>query len=203
MVTFIYKVYVHIVRRNNMTETKTYSFDSCVIRKIIENPNYLNCIKMNCDFSNSTVLLSETAEFEIKKHLDKLPPGSTIIGIVERIKKDLKCDVEIIGNSQEVEQTANLLLELYSSKGLHYPDNLHMAFSVVHKTILLSCDYKLIRVCEMNKTTCINTHTLATSSGSKFVRYSQHAIEQVRKFKPKIESSILKPGEKITWRSYA
>ena len=183
----------------------TYSFDSCVIRKIIENPNYLNCLRMNCDFSNSTVLLSKTAEFEIKKQIDEFSPGLTFADIVDRIKKSLKCKVEVIENSQEVECTADLLLSLYSSKGLHHPDNLHMAFSNVHKTTLLSCDYKLINVCDMHKITCVNTHkpgNLYGNSGSKFVRHSQHAIEQVKSFRADIKSTILKPGEKIIWRSF-
>ena len=54
------------------------SFDSCVIRKSVENPNYLVSIKTNYDFSNSTVLLSETAIREITAQLDAISPGITV-----------------------------------------------------------------------------------------------------------------------------
>ena len=179
-----------------------YSFDSCIIRKMIEDPNYLNYIRNRCDFSNSTVLLSETAKFEITKQLDKFSPGSTFTEIVDTIKKSLKCDVEEMENSQQVEEIADMLLSLYCSEGLHYPDNLHMAFSDVHKTIFLTRDNKLATVCKMHKIICINTNNLATNSG-EFVKPTLHKIEQVIKFKPKIQSRILKPGQKIIWRSYA
>ena len=180
--------------------SKLISFDSCVIRKSVENPNYLNCIKTNCDFSNSTVLLSETAVHEITAQLDTISPGITVEEIAQRIKKDLNCSVEIMNNSQEVELMANYLLNLYGSDGLHAPDNFHMAFSVVHKTTLFSCDYDLINVCKKNDTPCINTHKLATGDTVHVVK--SKCAKFVKTFKPKIQSNLLKPGEKIVWRSF-
>ena len=120
--------------------------------------------------------------------------------IAQRIERNLKCSVEIMDNSQEVEMMADYLLNLYGSDGLHAPDNLHMAFSVVHKTTLFSCDYKLINVCKKNNTPCINTHKLATGEGIRIVKSKYAKI--VKTFKPKIQSSLLKPGEKIVWRSF-
>ena len=192
---------IHMEENGAVTMSKNNSdlcsFDSCVIRNSVENPNYLVSIKTRYDFSNSTVLLSETAVREITAQLDAISPGITVEEIAQRIERNLQCSVEIMDNSQEVEMMADYLLNLYSSDGLHTPDNLHMAFSVVHKTTLFSCDYKLINVCKKNNTPCINTHKLETDEGIVVT-----AKKIVKNFKPKIKSSLLKPGEKIVWRSF-
>tara|TARA_B100000676_G_scaffold249523_1_gene253646 strand:+ start:75 stop:701 length:627 start_codon:yes stop_codon:yes gene_type:complete len=199
-------LYTKVYTGENDTQTMSKnnsdlcSFDSCVIRKSVENPNYLVSIKTNYDFSNSTVLLSETAVREISAQLDAISLGITVEEIAQRIERNLKCSVEIMDNSQEVEMMADYLLNLYGSDGLHAPDNLHLAFSIVHKTTLFSCDYKLINVCKKNNTPCINTHKLATGEGIRVVKSKYAKI--VKTFKPKIQSSLLKPGEKIVWRSF-
>ena len=55
-------------------EQTTYTLDTCVIRKILENPNYLNCISTHVNFSNSEIILTKTVLWEIKNQIQSINP---------------------------------------------------------------------------------------------------------------------------------
>ena len=179
---------------------KLYSLDTCSARKIVENPNYLTCTKMYLDFSDSKILLNETAIYEFGKQISEIDSINSIDEMITKIESSLGVEVEVRNNSEEVKQLANDLVNELGQDGLHRPDNLHMAFSIINKTTLLSCDGALIHCCEKKRHSCINTNKMATDSNTK-VKESKFE-KLVRAVQPKVKSTILKPGQKIVWRSF-
>ena len=177
-----------------------YSLDTCFIRKIVENQNYLDFIKIYLNFSNSKILINETIIYELRKQISEFNSVNSIDEIIAKIESSLGVKVEVRNNSEEVKQLANDLIIKLDGDGLHRPDNLHMAFSIINKTILLSCDGALIYCCKKMYHSCIHTNKLAT-----------HLIPEVKKSKfeklvhavqPKIKSTILKHSQKIIRRSF-
>ena len=129
-------------------EQKTYTLDTCVIRKILENPNYLNCISTHVNFSDSHIIISKTVLWEIKNQIKLINPELS--------------SVKIIDHSKETILLANDLLGKHS-QNLHEPDNQILAFSIIHNATLLSCDSKLIKCAKSEGMPCLTTHNLATT----------------------------------------
>ena len=174
--------------------------DTCFIRKIVENPNYLTYTKMYLDFSDSKILLNETAIYEFGKQISEIDSINSIDEMITKIESSLGVEVEVRHNSEKVKQLANDLVNELGQDGLHRPDNLHMAFSIINKTTLLSCDGALIHCCEKKRHSCIHTNKMATDSN---IKVKESKFEKlVRAVQPKVKSTILKPGQKIVWRSF-
>ncbi len=176
------------------------SMDTCFIRKIVENPNYLNYAKMYLDFSDTKILLNETAIIEFRKQISEIDSINTIDEMIIKIESSLKVKVEIMNNSEQVKQLANDLVIELGHYGLHIPDNLHLAFSIINKTTLLSCDGALIHCCKKKNHSCIHTNKLSSTQITKVkVTKLEKIVHQVT---PKLKSTILKPGQKIVWEAF-
>ena len=143
-------------------EQKTYTLDTCVIRKILENPNYLNCISTHVNFSDSHIIISKTVLWEIKNQIKLINPELSLQEILNKLEQKLNASVKIIDHSKETILLANDLLGKYS-QNLHEPDNQNLAFSIIHNATLLSCDSKLIKCAKSERMPCLNTHNLATT----------------------------------------
>ena len=140
----------------------TYTLDTCVIRKILENPNYLSCISTHVNFSNSEIILSKTVLWELKNQIQSINPELTLKQIITELEQKFNAIVKIVGYSNDTILLANDLLSKYSHS-LHEPDNQILAFSIIHNATLLSCDSKLIRCAKSEGHPCVNTHNLATT----------------------------------------
>ena len=143
-------------------EQTTYTLDTCVIRKILENPNYLNCISTHVNFSNSEIILTKTVLWEIKNQIQSINPELTLKQIISELQDKLNTSVKIVGHSNDTILLANDLLSKYN-QSLHEPDNQILAFSIIHNATLLSCDSKLIKCAKSEGQPCLNTHNLATT----------------------------------------
>ena len=143
-------------------EQKTYTLDTCVIRKILENPNYLNCISTHVNFSDSEIILSKTVLWEIRNQIQSISPDLTLKQILTELQDKLNANVKIVAHSNDTILLANDLLSKHS-QSLHEPDNQILAFSIIHNATLLSCDSKLIKCAKSEGQPCLNTHNLATS----------------------------------------
>ena len=143
-------------------EQTTYALDTCVIRKILENPNYLSCISTHVNFSNSEVILSKTVLWEIKNQIQSINPELTLKQILSELQDKLNASVKTVAYSNDTILLANDLLSKYSHS-LHEPDNQILAFSITHNATLLSCDSKLISCAKSEGHPCVNTHNLATT----------------------------------------
>ena len=133
-----------------------------MIRKILENPNYLSCISTHVNFSNSEIILSKTVLWEIKNQIQLINPELTLKQILNELRNKLNARVKIVSHSNDTILLANDLLSKYSHS-LHEPDNQILAFSITHNATLLSCDSKLIKCAKSECHPCVNTHNLATT----------------------------------------
>ena len=95
-------------------EQKTYTLDTCVIRKILENPNYLNCISTHVNFSDSHIIISKTVLCEIKNQIKLINPELSLEEIFNKLEEKLNSSVKIIDHSKETILLANDLLGKYS-----------------------------------------------------------------------------------------
>ena len=82
-------------------EQTTYTLDTCVIRKILENPNYLNCISTHVNFSNSEIILTKTVLWEIKNQIQSINPELTLKQIISELQDKLNTSVKIVGHSND------------------------------------------------------------------------------------------------------
>ena len=163
-------IFYHIIgfmMRNTMLyvekqEQTTYTLDTCVIRKILENPNYLNCISTHVNFSDSEIILSKTVLWEIRNQIQSISPDLTLKQILTELQDKLNANVKIVAHSNDTILLANDLLSKHS-QSLHEPDNQILAFSIIHNATLLSCDSKLISCAKSEGHSCLNTHYLATT----------------------------------------
>ena len=113
-------------------EQTTYTLDTCVIRKILENPNYLNCISTHVNFSDSEIILSKTVLWEIRNQIQSISPDLTLKQILTELQDKLNANVKIVAHSNDTILLANDLLSKHS-QSLHEPDNQILAFSIIHK----------------------------------------------------------------------
>ena len=133
-----------------------------MIRKILENPNYLNCISTHVNFSDSEIILSKTVLWEIRNQIQSISPDLTLKQILTELQDKLNANVKIVAHSNDTILLANDLLSKHS-QSLHEPDNQILAFSIIHNATLLSCDSKLISCAKSEGHSCLNTHYLATT----------------------------------------
>jgi len=163
----IFHYIIGFMMRNTILYVKkqkqaTYTLDTCVIRKILENPNYLNCISTHVNFSNSEIVLSKTVLWEIRNQIKLINPDLTLNQILSELQNKINARVKIIAHSNDTILLANDLLSKYS-QNLHEPDNQILAFSIIHNATLLSCDSKLIKCAKSEGHSCLNTNYLATT----------------------------------------
>ena len=163
----IFHYIIGFMMRNTILYVKkqkqaTYTLDTCVIRKILENPNYLNCISTHVNFSNSEIVLSKTVLWEIRNQIKLINPDLTLNQILSELQNKINARVKIIAHSNDTILLANDLLSKYS-QNLHEPDNQILAFSIIHNATLLSCDSKLIKGAQSEGHSCLNTNYLATT----------------------------------------
>jgi len=142
---------------------KVFSLDSCVIRRIADNPNYLVALNCRMDLSGARILISDTAEFEITKY------GFNTDEIIDKLSSSIDAEFSVVPLSHEVNVLAVDLIERYGPD-LHWPDNLHMAFAMVNDAILLSCDRDLVSCCDREGWKCVNPDIITTSSNARFGR---------------------------------
>ena len=142
---------------------KVFSLDSCVIRRIADNPNYLVALNCRMDLSGARILISDTAKFEITKY------GFNTDEIIDKLSSSIDAEFSVVPLSHEVNVLAVDLIERYSPD-LHWPDNLHMAFAMVNDAILLSCDRDLVSCCDREGWKCVNPDIITTSSNARFGR---------------------------------
>ena len=148
---------------NKTNGSKILALDSCVIRRIADNQNYLAALNCRMDLTGARILISETAEFEIAKY------GFNTDEIIDKLSSSIDAEFSVVPLSHEVNVLAAYLSRKYSPD-LHWPDNLHMAFAMVNDAILLSCDRDLASCCEREGCMCVNPDVITTSSDARFGR---------------------------------
>ena len=131
--------------------------DTCFLRRITENPNYLDAIQARFDFTGTEILISETVVFEMEKQ------GLSVEQITAKFMQRLGANVTV---SDMTTDDYILTKELASKFGteIHWPDNIILAFAIKRDATLISCDKKLISVCRNHVShDCINPDQIGTN----------------------------------------
>ena len=178
---------------NKTNGSKILALDSCVIRRIADNQNYLAALNCRMDLTGARILISETAEFELAKY------GFSTDEIIDKLSSSIDAEFSVVPLSHEVNVLAVDLIERYGPN-LHWPDNLHMAFAMVNDAILLSCDRDLASCCEREGWRCVNPDVITTSSNARFGRrFRKPRWRKIADRELSVAAILKKQVTKIRW----
>ena len=137
--------------------TGKYALDTCFLRRITENPNYLNALQARFDFTGTEILISETVLFEMEKQ------GLSVEQITTKLIQRLGANVTVSDMTTDDHILAKELASKFGTE-IHWPDNLILAFAIKRGATLISCDKKLISVCRKLGHDCINPDQIGTNT---------------------------------------
>ena len=173
-----------------MTLDMTYTLDTCICVKIVQNPNFVNLLKLHIS-KNSLVYVNEQVIKEIQRKF-----GYEINHLLGHLKSSLGVDVFYGNISDKIETDAKYLLKHTS---VHNGDAQILAFARDNDSILVSCDKDLISTAISVGVSTINPDQLHTGNLEFQISKGHDRIAQTVE---KISKQIKKPIKKITWELF-
>ena len=173
-----------------MTTNMTYTLDTCICVKIVQNPNFVNLLKLHIS-KNSLVYVNEQVIKEIQRKF-----GYEINHLLGHLKSSLGVDVFYGNISDKIETDAKYLLKHTS---VHNGDAQILAFARDNDSILVSCDKDLISTAISVGVSTINPDQLHTGNLEFQISKGHDRIAQTVE---KISKQIKKPIKKITWELF-
>ena len=174
-----------------MTPDMTYTLDTCICVKIVENPNFVNLLKLHIDSQNSSVYVNEQVVKEIQRKF-----GYEINHLLGHLKSSLGVDVFYGNITDKIETDAKYLLKHTS---VHNGDAQILAFARDNDSILISCDKDLINTAVSVGVSTINPDQLHTGNLEFQINKGRDKITQTVE---KISNQVKKPIKKITWELF-
>jgi len=168
----------------------TYTLDTCICVKIVQNPNFVNLLKLHIS-KNSLVYVNEQVIKEIQRKF-----GYEINHLLGHLKSSLGVDVFYGNISDKIETDAKYLLKHTS---VHNGDAQILAFARDNDSILVSCDKDLISTAISVGVSTINPDQLHTGNLEFQISKGHDRIAQTVE---KISKQIKKPIKKITWELF-
>ena len=168
-----------------------YTLDSCICVKCMQNPNFVNLLKLYIDPENSSVCVNEQVVKEIQRKF-----GYEINHLLGHLKSSLGVDVFYGNITDKIETDAKYLLKHTS---VHNGDAQILAFARDNDSILVSCDKDLINTAVSVGVSTINPDQLHTGNLEFQINEGRDKITQTVE---KISSQIKKPIKKITWELF-
>ena len=187
-----------MVEHKNRSENG-FTFDTCVGIKICENPNLGSLLACRVNFEDSKIHLSSQTLFEAQRL------GYDVDSVSEQIQKSTGATI-IRGKI-----TDEMYDDAYYLQGkcptLHPGDSQILAYARATGTTLITCDRGLAEAARLSGTPFVNTDLLpcdqiARTVKSKYYGIVRKAIAKPSVVKHKVKSLVIKPGEKILWRSF-
>ena len=166
----------------------TYTLDTCICVKIVQNPNFVNLLKLHINSKDSSVYVNEQVVKEIQRKF-----GYEINHLLGHLKSSLGVDVFYGNISDKIETDAKYLLKHTS---VHNGDAQILAFTRDNDSILVSCDKDLINTAVSVGVSTINPDQLHTGNLEFQINKGHDRIAQTVE---KISKQIKKPIKKITW----
>ena len=174
-----------------MASDMTYTLDTCICVKIVQNPNFVNLLKLYIDSENSSVYVNEQVIKEIQRKF-----GYEINHLLGHLKSSLGVDVFYGNISDKIESDAKYLLKHTS---VHNGDAQILAFTRNTDSVLISCDKDLISIAISVGVSTINPDQLHTGNLEFQINKGRDRIAQTVE---KISNQVKKPVKKITWELY-
>ena len=171
-----------------MAPDMTYTFDTCICVKIVQNPNFVNLLKLHINSKDSLVYVNEQVVKEIQRKF-----GYEINHLLGHLKSSLGVDVFYGNITDKIETDAKYLLKHTS---VHNGDAQILAFARDNDSILVSCDKDLISTAISVGVSTINPDQLHTGNLEFQISKGHDRIAQTVE---KISKQIKKPIKKITW----
>jgi hypothetical protein len=190
---------VRVTFEHNYTIGHNYTIDTCVGIKICENANVGNLLSCRIDFTNSTIHLSSQTVLEANRL------GYDVDAVSKQIGKSTGAKVvfgsitgPMIGDAEYLERQCPTL---------HSGDSSILAYVRATGTTLITCDRGLAEAATVSGTKVINPDLLPcdaieSSAKSKYTKLVRRVIAKPVTATKKAKSLILKPGQKIIWRSF-
>ena len=166
----------------------TYTLDTCICVKIVQNPNFVNLLKLHIDPENSSVYVNEQVVKEIQRKF-----GYEIDHLLGHLKSSLGAGVFYGNITNKIETDAQYLLKHTS---VHNGDAQILAFTRDTDSVLISCDKDLISIAISVGVSTINPDQLHTGNLEFQINKGHDRIAQTVE---KISKQIKKPIKKITW----
>ena len=176
-----------------------FTFDTCVAIKVFENPNVGNMLSCKINFVNSTIHLNSQTV------LEATGLGYDIESMSEQINQSIGAKTVFGKISTEMMLDAKHLESMCPS--LHNGDSQILAYARVTNTTLVTCDKGLAEAAKISGTASINPDLLASDKigqiiKSKMQKIVDRTIHKPTETKHKARTLVLKPGQKIIWRSF-
>ena len=129
-----------------------YTFDTCTVIKICENPNVGGLLSCRINFENSTIHLNAQTDKEVKRL------GYEMDFVSKQIKKsiDAKIISGLITNSM-IKDAKRLKTKCPT---LHSGDDRILAYAKATDTTLITCDKGLIKAANLSGTKVVNPDLL-------------------------------------------
>jgi len=182
----------------NGSNKHNYTLDTCVGIKICENANVGDLLSCRLDFESSTVHISSQTV------LEAIRLGYDVDLISKQIKELIGARVIFGSITSSMIQDAKYLETKYST--LHDGDSEILAYARATNTILITCDKGLAQAATLCGTNIVNPDLLPCDEiglgKSKMQKIVDKAIRKPSVIKQNATSFILKPGQKIIWRSF-
>ncbi len=182
----------------NESNKHNYTFDTCVGIKIYENENVGSMLSCIINFENSTIYLTTQTLKEIKRL------GRDVDSITQQIQRTI--GAKIVFGTVTNEMVNNALYLQTKCTTLHGGDDYILAYAKATNTTLVTCDKGLAEAAILCGVKVINPDILPCNEikvkKSKIRKMADQVIRKPSEAKQNVKSLILKPGQKIVWRSF-
>ncbi len=163
--------------------SKTSALDSCIGRRIYENAEYFDMVKMKVPgLSNSTIVFTTVSEYEINKRteygFDKMH---------SQLESSLDSDIAIEQISSDMRQLGIWLCD--NIEGLHHPDNQILAHAMITDSVLITCDKSLEKAAVLAGQDVINPDQVIIDRRIRktdFSKFVQKKVNQLKNVNPDI-----------------
>ena len=187
------------MRETNSRSENGFTFDTCVAIKMCENPNLGNLLTCRLDLVNSRIHLCSQTLSEVQRL------GYNLDHISREIQMAIGAEIIFQRVYDEIYLDSQYLEKMCPT--LHSGDSHIIAYARASRTTLITCDRGLAEAARISDIKVINPDLLpcdeiAKNTKTKYYGLVKNAIAKPAIVKQKTKSLLLKPGEKIIWRSF-
>jgi hypothetical protein len=177
-----------------------YTFDTNIGIKLCETPNLGNLLSCRLNFKDSEIHLNSQVVTETERN-------NYDIEIISKLLHKATGAKIIFGEiTDDMQDDSEYLLTLCET--LHPGDNQILAYTRATKTTLITCDKGLATAASICGVNVVNPSILPCDeiakkvTKSKFHRIVKKTLAKPSQTKQKVKLFVLKPGQKIIWRSF-
>lgn len=149
------------------------ALDTCVIRSMVENPNYARMVLMRLDLHGAVIHICKTVALETREQHVAL---DSLVSMVEEQGADV-----VFGSITTGMESDARGMVMHHAPLLHYPDNRILAYAKKLALVLLTRDRGLETVAEREGVGVINPDKLCGTDGRPRSRHEITAAAHARR----------------------